>query len=217
MTLPTSLHIEPTTDCNARCPQCMRHSGASPNLKEGLSITEWSAKDIAKTLDDPYFKNLKKVLINGNYGDIVKHTHPKEFINEFLKRNIEVHINTNGGAQHINFWKWLGTNNVLIEFGIDGLEDTHHLYRRNTRFDVIINNAKCFINEGGTAIWTMNVFRHNEHQVDDCKMLAKELGFKKFKARSSNRFWKDHLDVLDKDYKKLYTIYPATKVIDYDG
>ena len=32
-----------------------------------------------------------------------------------------------------------------VDFNIDGLEDTNHLYRRNTDFNKIINNAQAFI------------------------------------------------------------------------
>jgi MoaA/NifB/PqqE/SkfB family radical SAM enzyme len=33
---------------------------------------------------------------------------------------------------------------------------------------------------GGHAIWRFIHFKHNEHQIDDCKKLAKELGFARF-------------------------------------
>ena len=31
---------------------------------------------------------------------------------------------------------------VKVVFGIDGLEDTNHLYRRNVKFEKVIANAK---------------------------------------------------------------------------
>ena len=52
---------------------------------------------------------------------------------------------------------------VKVTFGIDGLQDTNHLYRISTNFDKIIKNAKAFIDAGGFAKWHMLVFEHNEH------------------------------------------------------
>ena len=39
---------------------------------------------------------------------------------------------------------------------------------------------KSFINAGGSIPWEYLVFKHNQHQVEDAKKLAKELGFQEF-------------------------------------
>lgn len=211
--LPRHLHLEPTSDCNARCPQCPRTFKTSMLTNPLLDINEWSAEELKKVLDDNYFKNLKKILINGNYGDIVKHSHPKELLEVIISYNLEIEIRTNGGALTTDFWKWLGKQpNVLVEFGIDGLEDTHHLYRRNTRFDIVIKNAKAYINSGGKASWAMTVFKHNEHQVKKCKKLSEKIGFKFFKSRSSTRWNTKNLIILDKNFEKEYVLEPASNV-----
>ena len=44
----------------------------------------------------------------------------------------------------------------------------------------IIKNAQAFIDAGGYAVWKMIKFDHNEHQVEDCRALAKNLGFQRF-------------------------------------
>ena len=48
-------------------------------------------------------------------------------------------------------------------------------------------NAKAFVNRGGSAHWDMLVYQHNEHQVDQCKALANDLGFRWFRAKVSKR------------------------------
>lgn len=40
---------------------------------------------------------------------------------------------------------------------------------------------------GGYAIWKMIPFDHNKHQIDDCRALAKELGFFQFKLNDQGR------------------------------
>ena len=68
-------------------------------------------------------------------------------------------------------------------FSIDGLEDTNHLYRRNVKWEKVIENARSFITAGGKAHWDMLVFEHNKHQVDEAKSYANKLGFVWFRSK----------------------------------
>lgn len=210
---PRHLHLEPTSDCNARCPQCPRTLLGTLHTNPNIEIAEWTPEETKKVLSDDFFKHLKKILINGNLGDIVKHSTPKEFLEEVIKKDVIVEIRTNGGALKTEFWSWLGTQpNVIVEFGIDGLADTHHLYRRNTRYDVVIKNAKAYIDAGGYASWAMTVFKHNENQVDECRELSKEFGFKQFKARDTTRWRAKDQKVFDKHLNYEYSLEPASSV-----
>jgi sulfatase maturation enzyme AslB (radical SAM superfamily) len=97
--------------------------------------------------------------------------------------------------------------NHLVTFGIDGLYDTHSLYRIGTNFDTIIKNAKMFINNGGNACWTFIIFKHNEHQVELAEQLAKTTGFKTFQAKQTSRFLiNPYLDVVNKKGKTTHRL-----------
>jgi sulfatase maturation enzyme AslB (radical SAM superfamily) len=72
-------------------------------------------------------------------------------------------------------------------FSIDGLADTNHVYRKNVNWDKLIANAEAFIAGGGSAHWDMLVYKHNQHQVDACEKLARDMGFKWFRAKVSKR------------------------------
>jgi MoaA/NifB/PqqE/SkfB family radical SAM enzyme len=102
-------------------------------------------------------------------------------------------LHTNGGAKSAEWWSELGRilpqGKGYVRFGIDGLETTNHLYRRNTKWDTVMRNVKAFIAAGGNAEWDFLVFRHNEHQVSDARALAKELGFTLFNVKASARFF----------------------------
>lgn len=203
------LHFEPTSACNARCPQCPRTFNTSFNTNPFLKIEEWSATDLDTVLSNAFFKDINNILINGNYGDIVMHTDPRSIIEVFVKRGYFVDINTNGSAQSLDFWKWLGQQpNIMVRFGIDGLHDTHSLYRRNTNFFRVIQNAQAYISEGGNARWVMTLFKHNAHQITDCEKLAKELGFSQFYSRESIRFSAKKLSISDKDFNHEYYLEP---------
>ena len=101
-------------------------------------------------------------------------------------------MNSNGGLKTKDWWKKLGE--VLqgpldyCVFSIDGLEDTNHIYRRNVKWDKIIENVVSFISTGAKAHWDMLVFEHNKHQVDEAKDLAKEIGFSWFRAKETDRW-----------------------------
>jgi MoaA/NifB/PqqE/SkfB family radical SAM enzyme len=83
------------------------------------------------------------------------------------------------------------------------LGDTHKLYRRNTNWDKIIENARAFIQAGGNAEWVMTIFKHNEHQIDECRTLSSQFGFKNFTSRFNDR---PNLPVRDRNGKTVYFI-----------
>jgi hypothetical protein len=50
-----------------------------------------------------------------------------------------------------------------------------------------MDNAKAFIVANGRAQWDMLVYKHNEHQVDACEQLARDMKFTWFRAKVSRR------------------------------
>ena len=43
-----------------------------------------------------------------------------------------------------------------------------------------MENVDAFIGNGGSAFWEYLVFKHNQHQIEEARLLSKKLGFKKF-------------------------------------
>ena len=201
------LHLELTSNCNARCPQCVRTFKQTPYTDPTLPLNELTLEDITKVLDDPRCSQVTEIYINGNYGDIVMHSDPLPIIKEINSRNIILRIHTNGSGLSDKFWQELGKlQNLEVIFAIDGLEDTHSLYRRNTRYDVILNNAETFISAGGNATWQFIEFNHNTHQIELAKKLAKKKQFSSFLLLDgSSRFGSSNaLSIKDKDFEHKY-------------
>jgi MoaA/NifB/PqqE/SkfB family radical SAM enzyme len=184
------LHIEPTNLCNAACPQCARELDESFDKTD---IFHLSISDIDKLINKTFIKNLNKVFMCGNYGDPAAGKYTLELFKYFrsINPNIILGMNTNGGLRN-NKW-WIELANILnqpqdyVVWSIDGLQDTNHIYRINVNWEIVMNNARAFIDAGGPAHWDMLVFEHNEHQILLAEKLAKTLGFKWFRVKISNR------------------------------
>lgn len=178
----TSLHIEPSSICNARCPLCPRNLWGYPH-NCGYVETSLSLALVEKSLSPSFLQQIDNVLFNGNFGDFTANLEIVDIIRYLKSCNTKMSIlvSTNGSARSRDFWQELGTiPDLTIEFCLDGLADTHHLYRQDTSWHKIIDNAKTFIAAGGKATWKMIKFDHNLHQQEACEQMSKELGFKRF-------------------------------------
>ena len=175
------VHLELSTNCNASCPLCPRNFGGYP-YNAGYPITQLTLEDIKKIFEPRFIAQLKILLINGNLGDFMLARDAIFIIEYFRSHNesLDILISTNGGSRNKEFWSTLAQYRATVMFCLDGLEDTHSIYRRDTKFDTVIKNAKTFISAGGIAIWKMIKFKHNEHQIDQCRALSKKLEFKDF-------------------------------------
>ena len=181
----STIVFELSSHCNSKCPQCPRYDMLG-NVHKDLNVTHLDV-NIIKKLPLEKMKNLKKVSFCGNFGDPLMHPALNEIITFF--QNQQISISTNASLRSKEWWGKLGTNkNIEVTFCIDGIGPEHELYRRNTSYKKIIENAKVFIQAGGTACWQFIVFKHNEHQLNEAKKLSEEMGFKEIDFMYSDRF-----------------------------
>ena len=185
--------LEITSYCNAACPQCPRNeNGRGLNKRMPLCHLDRSVIDRAFTSE--LCNRLRQVFFCGSYGDPIMHPDFLDILRDFRKKNptLWLYFHTNGGVHESEYWAEIArimAGYGQIDFGIDGLEDTLHLYRRNVKYNKVIENAQAFINAGGRAQWNFIVFRHNEHQVNEVKQLGKDLGFFNVLIRKTGRFF----------------------------
>jgi MoaA/NifB/PqqE/SkfB family radical SAM enzyme len=92
-----------------------------------------------------------------------------------------------------------------VGFAIDGMSDTHKLYRQDTDWHRIIDHAQALIAAGGRAIWRFVPFEHNRHQEQACRKMARELGFFGFENIHDGR---DRGPVFTRDGKFSHAIGP---------
>jgi MoaA/NifB/PqqE/SkfB family radical SAM enzyme len=195
------LHLEPTSNCNAACPQCDRYQGNS--LNPNLVLNDLSLDTIKEKLSEKFVRQLDKMFMCGNHGDPAASVNTLEIYRWFREVNptITLGMNTNGGLKTVDFWielaKIINRERDYVVFSIDGLEDTNQIYRRNVVWDRLINNVKAFINAGGRAHWDMIIFKHNEHQIEKAKTFANDMGFVEFRYKVSRRFGFKPVDYLE--------------------
>ena len=120
------------------------------------------------------------VTFNGNLGDFALARDGVEIVGYLCDHNVPVSINTNGSLRSHTYWQQLGKLGVEVGFAIDGLADTHHLYRQDTDWHRIMENAGLFIAAGGRAVWRFIPFDHNRHQEAACRQMAADMGFAEF-------------------------------------
>jgi MoaA/NifB/PqqE/SkfB family radical SAM enzyme len=174
------LHLESTDVCQAACPLCARETNPdfNKNIKNHLRIDQ-----LLEHFNDNAIAELDKVFMCGNYGDPVA--------GKNINPSITLGINTNGALQTTAWWSEVGKlfNNPTdyVVFSIDGLADTNSIYRVNVIWEKVMNNAKTFIDAGGSAHWDMLVYKHNQHQVESAEQLSRNMGFSWFRAKVSKR------------------------------
>lgn len=209
------IHLEISNNCQASCPMCARNvNGGLENPL--IKIHNWSLDDFKTIMNQTVLDQIEHFYFCGNYGDPILNNDLIEMCQYASKvaPNVSISVHTNGGARAVEWWARLATvlpKHHRVVFALDGLADTHSLYRVGTDFDNVINNARAFIQAGGTAEWVFIRFKHNEHQVEQARQLSKELGFIKFTLKNSNRFIIDsQIKVVDKNGTVTHYIEPAT-------
>ena len=203
---PYEIQIELSDYCNAKCPICTRVIEGRDGLTPAPTVNKNQIKfeDFRKWFPPKFIqKRLFKLRFNGQVGESSLCEDFHEICEYVQKSNSNLEyfsLTTNGGTHNPEWWYKVGSIMKQMRWGevtfaIDGLADTHSMYRVNVDWHKVVENAKAYIAGGGRAHWRMLTFKHNEHQVDECERLSKEWGFSRFSIRptagfNSKRFFK---------------------------
>lgn len=171
------VELEISSDCNALCPGCARTQNLDILRPENISLEQ-----IKTWFPDPrdiFFK------FCGVLGDPIVNPDCLAITEYLMAGGARIQYSTNGGRNSAEWWSKLGELGVDVHFCIDGTE-TNHIYRVNTNYKVIKRNITAYSAAGGQATWIFIVFDHNEHEVEDARQLAEQLGFR-FATRTGMR------------------------------
>lgn len=189
------IQIENSSICNAACPQCVRE--ITPDDKSWLQET-YLETEFFNLIPDNVYQESKIFFFCGNIGDPCAAPNFLDVCRLVRSKNpdLTIKISTNGGLRSPEFWRELAKilgNKSEVVFAIDGLEDTNHIYRVNVRWSNVMSNVNAFVSAGGKPYWQYITFKHNQHQVEQARQLAEELGFQKFIVKPSHRFALDEV------------------------
>jgi MoaA/NifB/PqqE/SkfB family radical SAM enzyme len=183
------VHLEVTARCNASCPMCPRNQGGGPP-NPNLPIHELSLGDVERIFAPGFVGQLRKLYLCGNFGDPAAAADGLPIL-RYLRAHgprLDLGIHSNGGVRGAEWWRAIAPIVSSCRFGIDGLEDTNHLYRQGVRWGALMRNVEAFIAAGGAAEWVFLVFRHNQHQVEEARRRSEAMGFRRFTIKSTSRF-----------------------------
>jgi MoaA/NifB/PqqE/SkfB family radical SAM enzyme len=185
------LQFELSSMCNALCLGCVRTDSNTYNEKKFVIPEKQyiSFDTFKKILLAPEFSSVEELEFCGTIDDPLMHPEFLEFL-DFAStvRKYNILIHTNSSLRNAEYWTKLAhvlqkNHRHVVKFSIDGMEDTNHIYRQNTTWSKIMENAKAFIDAGGNAGWQYLIFPWNEHQIMDAKELSMKMGFSEFMSR----------------------------------
>jgi len=203
------LQMEISNYCNARCPACARETSIlNPDKQNyiGVNNTYVTFDKFKEWMDNGNFWwSLRLIDFCGNYDEPTTNPDLLDIIEWIFTSGkfscmLQVNVATNGGTRNKEFWKELGklsskyryatlTNlgRLNVIWGIDGLEDTNHIYRRNVEWNKLQENFRTYIAAGGRASWQFIYFKHNEHQDELARQRSIDEGFERIKFRGTKR------------------------------
>ncbi len=175
---PVSISFEPTTSCNLRCPEC------PSGLREFTRPTGMLKKDFFKeTIDDIYKELLYLIFyfqgepfLNTDFLEMVKYAHDKGI---YTATSTNAHFLTDEKAKSA---VESGLDRLIIS--IDGTtQDVYKQYRIGGNLEKVLQGARNIIkwkkelkSKTPFVFFQFLVVKPNEHQIEDVKRLAKEIG-----------------------------------------
>ncbi len=175
---PVSISFEPTTSCNLRCPEC------PSGLRAFTRPTGMLQKDFfTETIDDVYKELLYLIFyfqgepyLNPSFLDMVKYASEKGI---YTATSTNAHYLTDEATK-----KTVESGLDRLIISIDGTtQDSYEQYRVGGNLEKVITGAKNIVkwkkelkSKTPFVFFQFLVVKHNEHQIEDIKKLAKEIG-----------------------------------------
>jgi MoaA/NifB/PqqE/SkfB family radical SAM enzyme len=189
---PKKIQFELSSMCNALCLGCVRTDSKNFNISKAFIAKKQlvEVETVVKLLSDDLMKTVELVEFCGTIDEPLMHPRFFDIIKELYKINPQYNIIIHTNASIRGKEEWAELAGLLqkfkhhrVSFSIDGLSDTHELYRQKTSYEKIIENAQAFIDAGGNAAWQFLVFPWNKHQVEEARAISSAMRFRDFIVR----------------------------------
>ncbi|TCZ63406.1 radical SAM/SPASM domain-containing protein [Flaviaesturariibacter aridisoli] len=176
--MPISISFEPTTSCNLRCPEC------PSGLRAFTRPTGMLQKDFFRDTIDSLAPDLSYLVfyfqgepfLNPGFLEMVRYATQKKI---YTATSTNAHYLKDDVARRT---VESGLDRLIIS--IDGTtQETYEQYRVGGRLDKVLEGARNVVkwkrelkSKTPFVVFQFLVVRHNEHQVEDVRQLAKEIG-----------------------------------------
>jgi radical SAM protein with 4Fe4S-binding SPASM domain len=175
---PTKITVESGNVCNLRCPLCPTGQ-VDPSATKGLLPYETFEKVL-----DQLGKDLITIRLY-NWGEPLLNKDLIRMCELAYRRRVSIKL-----SSHLNNLTDEQAEGLLrakvkkIYISADGATpETYAIYRRGGDFHKLLDNIRMLVSKKRKLgayytriIWLFHVFRHNEHEVDTVRELARELG-----------------------------------------
>ncbi len=176
--MPISISIEPTTSCNLRCPECPSglRSFTRPTGMLKTELYQSVIDQLAPSLSYLIFYFQGEPYLHPSLVDMIRYTSNKGI---YTATSTNAHYLNDQAAKNT---VESGLDRLIIS--IDGtLQETYESYRVGGNLEKVIEGTKNIIrwkrelkSKTPHVIFQFLVVKPNEHQVDEVKKLATELG-----------------------------------------
>jgi radical SAM protein with 4Fe4S-binding SPASM domain len=176
--LPVSISFEPTTSCNLRCPEC------PSGLRAFTRPIGMLKRDFFRETIDQLHKELLYLVfyfqgepyLNPDFLDMVKYASEKKI---YTATSTNAHFLNDANAKRTIE---AGLDRLIIS--IDGTtQETYQQYRVGGNLNKVLEGARNIVkwkkelkSKTPFVVFQFLVVKHNEHQIEDIKKLAREIG-----------------------------------------
>lgn len=215
--MPMSIAIEPTTSCNLRCPECPSglRSFTRPTgmLEEGLFKNV--IDELAETLAYLTFYFQGEPYLHPQFLSLVKYASER---NIYTATSTNAHYLSDENAKNTVA---SGLDRLIIS--IDGTtQETYEAYRIGGKLDKVLEGTRNIVrwkralkSRTPHVLFQFLVVRPNEHQIDEVRKLAADLGVDEMVFKTAQiydyRHGSDLIPTLDK-----YSRYRKTSAGEYE-
>jgi MoaA/NifB/PqqE/SkfB family radical SAM enzyme len=163
--------------CNLRCPLCPTGAGTGGRNRKLMTLDDF------KKVVDRFAPYAYEVTLY-NWGEPLLNPNIMEMIRYCVDENLGTNMSTNLSVAKLDVDSLIRSGLEYLVVSMDGTtQDVYSIYRVRGNIDLVVQNLKEIIKrkkelKSRTPVieWQFMPMKHNHHQIEDAKKMAKEIG-----------------------------------------
>ncbi|HLQ60237.1 MAG TPA: radical SAM protein [Candidatus Acidoferrales bacterium] len=174
---PYVIFVDPINLCNLRCPLCATGMGEINRVRQKMDLEHF------KRVIDAMSPWAYEVSLY-NWGEPLLHKDIFEMVGYARAKNLSTVMSSHLSVKPHLMDSLLESGLEELTVSIDGVtQETYEKYRVNGKLDLVFSNLRHLLQRRAelglktpSVEWQFIVFKHNEHEVEDARRLAGEIG-----------------------------------------